>query len=1082
MSEELNTKQNLLFKTLASVREKLDKVTVIQGSLLKVKGAYRFIFNDSNNRYGLGEDLTEEEVKEQLERDILTKDCGIDSLDDFLDKMGSCWLDFFGSDSFSDSKKKQQVFFATLCKDKDASDYRKKHVDNYNRFLNIKVPVDVFIQLFFVSDENTKLKEVQSKGLFIDFLGASSNPAYYSVIENSSYDKQDLLKTLVEKLEKGEDIFKLNYSQLNDQNQEEHFIKSVCDLNKSLHEEVKYVYFLPIPCPDGSNGLVCFGTKEPLDSEDRSLLNALSFDILYPFVSSYKTAWQYRRIQIECIKAAVAALMARNLSHNIGSHPLTNTKSDFRNTVNVIQGLNEIKKELVNRIAADYRGNARLLQYVQERMDFIATIISGDQYPLGGLNFKAEFFDILTNDDCGARHGKDEKNFLLQYLLYSENLTRHHGLGEDAISANMDEVNLVVKYQEGQYTGKVKVIKDGKDVIVKEEESKIKLDLSKLRLAVPGGVMARHAMFTIVENILRNSAKHNKRKEKEDLVLTIKIEEDNGKYKLYFYDNCNSANEKVKVDKKNEKGETRTEEKTVIDLIRGKLDDITIIGGDSKIDKKDKGLKEMLFCAIWLKNEDLAETLVDIQNKEVKATKYLDVIKVDKDGNWITKKDNNGNDVENENIEGNLCYVIDLEMWQDYAYLDDIDGKGKSILGDIEYVKNEDASEVYKARIKRDDLLKIHADFVVAKQDYFIKLKEDDSESEGKKLSRIFPSFIALGELTDVKKRIKDVQDKLINEYNLVIKYSGGIKTGLPPHVFNYDESTWNSSNEQHKNKLFFYDHILNEGNKGVLSEDIFRTAEYFDSISGENFTQTLTEPDFLGDSNLLYKVIRSAKAKIAIVDERIWENYVKLNKSLAQNEEKKKTIEDLLEKEEIFDKNFFDSLRIIVGEKESQKLAGAIRENALWKKASMDEKKGIIRDLMDNSSNDPVPKTDETVILLKKKNISIFTMEGGRFKDIENNETNKLTDFDFVSIHLGLLDKGDKKDFDSNFFKIFGSKPFISIHSGRGNFSPDLEDKLKDYPFISLSALESALNNSKYLLSEFLYNTNYYGKGNINN
>ena len=94
-----------------------------------------------------------------------------------------------------------------------------------------------------------------------------------------------------------------------------------------------------------------------------------------------------------------------------------------------------------------------------------------------------------------------------------------------------------------------------------------------------------------------------------------------------------------------------------------------------------------------------------------------------------------------------------------------------------------------------------------------------------------------------------------------------------------------------------------------------------------------------------------------------------------------------------------------------------------------------------------------------------------------------------FVSIHLGLLDKYPKeKDVVEDFIKKQFQKeddchrlPFVTIHSGRGNFSSELDKKLKDYPFISLSALESALNNSKYLLSEFFNNINYYGKGNLN-
>ena len=57
----------------------------------------------------------------------------------------------------------------------------------------------------------------------------------------------------------------------------------------------------------------------------------------------------------------------------------------------------------------------------------------------------------------------------------------------------------------------------------------------------------------------------------------------------------------------------------------------------------------------------------------------------------------------------------------------------------------------------------------------------------------------------------------------------------------------------------------------------------------------------------------------------------------------------------------------------------------------------------------------------------------------------------------------------------------FISIHSGRGNYSAELNGPLAIYPFISMSAIESAYNNSKYLLSQLFYSTIYLGKGIFN-
>ena len=54
----------------------------------------------------------------------------------------------------------------------------------------------------------------------------------------------------------------------------------------------------------------------------------------------------------------------------------------------------------------------------------------------------------------------------------------------------------------------------------------------------------------------------------------------------------------------------------------------------------------------------------------------------------------------------------------------------------------------------------------------------------------------------------------------------------------------------------------------------------------------------------------------------------------------------------------------------------------------------------------------------------------------------------------------------------------FISVHSGRGNFSAELEQSLDMYPFISMAALENVYENSKYLLSQLFYSTIYIGKG----
>ena len=112
----------------------------------------------------------------------------------------------------------------------------------------------------------------------------------------------------------------------------------------------------------------------------------------------------------KAITSAVSAIMSRNMSHNLGSHYLYYTK-------NYLMDLSRKSGEK----RADIRGAAKVLGYMQARMDYLATVISNDRYPNGSVNFKSQIYDELTIDDFSKRHfskyadrGKRTTNFLLQ--------------------------------------------------------------------------------------------------------------------------------------------------------------------------------------------------------------------------------------------------------------------------------------------------------------------------------------------------------------------------------------------------------------------------------------------------------------------------------------------------------------------------------------------------------------------------------------------------------------------------------------------------------------------------------------------
>lgn len=690
--------------------------------------------------------------------------------------------------------------------------------------------------------------------------------------------------------------------------------------------------------------------------------------------------------QREAIQSAIAALMARNMSHNLGSHPITNTKNYFRNRIEEVAS-SKTKPTRIS-LGADYRGNVHFLQYIKERMDFIATVVSGDPYPFGALNFKAQLFDVLTEDDHGKRHDKITQNFLLKYLVFSEKLTRS---GEDK-PKDYNNVSLRVLCDgEKIYTGEAE-----KETVEKD----VKRVLSNLELAVPGGLMGRHAFFCIIENIIRNSAKHSKKN--DDLVVTIKLKpnKDKTKMDISIFNN-------------------RKDGESVMKTVEQHFKDLVIVKEENgSVDKNCKGLKEMLICALWLRNENVAcklheiqkgeeteKNLYDIQNERKSLTKidlikkYLEVSLVDDKGEKIEQED------EEKAKTANLCYTIkDIPLFEYCHYLK----RGE----DYKMGKNKILLNVNK-------IVDIHADIVVADENYEIE--------DGRFLSDIFPRFVDLSQFDkDQKKewnnaykskngeKLFELFDKnspaklLDTSPTITIDSSKYIKENIEGEKISVrdgkiDDADWTILFRNHFNEYLF---SIKDNQQDYIKK---WKDKYLESESGENFTSTITTYDFLQDFVNRYKVVEAANTRIAIIDERIY------------------------------------------GDLQTRRNGDVGLEQKLL------ELRGIY------------------LLNFDKKN-------GNKIIDLQGKEFNKNKNINFVSIHLGLLDKKDKKvNLKEDILdKYFDEKTFVSIHSGRGNFSADLESELKNYPFISLSALEAAFYDCKYFLTQLFKTTNYYGKGNI--
>lgn len=208
-----------------------------------------------------------------------------------------------------------------------------------------------------------------------------------------------------------------------------------------------------------------------------------------------------------------AAIMSRNMSHNIGSHVLSYLKMQLSCVGNILD--NQLLAELLdktNNIPKTEQfelpfltGLGHFLTIIQERQDYIATIATDFIPCFTPVDFKDAVFDGLNPDYRWVRHkGKDnpvdnqsgwkQSNILLNYIARSEGLSRDEidGLGQLTCKYGYDTDN-------NQW-----------EIIGGNESEGIDFMRGK-QMALPGGMSGRQAIFSIVENIIRNAAKHEMR-------------------------------------------------------------------------------------------------------------------------------------------------------------------------------------------------------------------------------------------------------------------------------------------------------------------------------------------------------------------------------------------------------------------------------------------------------------------------------------------------------------------------------------------------------------------------------------------
>ena len=303
-----------------------------------------------------------------------------------------------------------------------------------------------------------------------------------------------------------------------------------------------------------------FALFPPEDAEPRfaEVLKALIREsrLCVREVQQYRTADAFRE---STYKYALSSIMTRNMSHNIGSHVymhLTDPKEGTFSAVEdggpyfgLVGNTGDVKTDHLHQIAY-------LNSYIRNRMDFISDVSSRRPSSLSTWNIRGDLMKAF-----------DRTRLLLNHISGLEAQFRY----------KIDVQNNVAKVVERNYEGK-----PAKDL----EKARLRVLHSDLEVAIPNNIIGWHALYNIIENVIRNVAKHGGSALKEN-VFTLSFSDtdlDPGLYEVLLFHNLSF---------------TAEEAGRMVSVINAKLEAPVLVGAELRAG--DLGIVEMEASAAVLR-------------------------------------------------------------------------------------------------------------------------------------------------------------------------------------------------------------------------------------------------------------------------------------------------------------------------------------------------------------------------------------------------------------------------------------------------------------------------------------------------
>lgn len=885
------------------------------------------------------------------------------------------------------------------------------------------------------------------------------------------------------------------------------------------------------------------------------------FEFVMIIKSIYVRKLDDQRIR-EAEDATKVAIMSRNMSHNIGSHVMSYLKQHLSSVKDIVSdGIladlvvdGEVQKQSAEKVENStlpfLMGMGHFISYLQERQDFIATIAT-DYIPyFASVNFKDGIYDELNPDKRALRH-TDRKNGKTDNILLG-NIARSEGLGRSTTPTELEQEagrshmkDIVLKFR-SQFTGDPVEMNEqlnegvsdsmndskynstivGLNSFLREKIDIAKKELEEMReydFSMPGGIIGRQAFFSVMENIIRNAAKHgNWRKEgKLELTLDLFTNQTSDRDRIPDNDNvdgCRSLRQVLEdfyfdaVDADDLYFMTITDNcysslKSLFKLQQGLrekyIDRKTGIMVDS-----NKGLKEMRISSAWLRAIHNERECFMPYPKYENTSKLCDEDKeiFAMDGKWdkidkaknmkapviyariCSPRDEFG-DHPNQFLQYIICLTIPRKVaiissqfetvseklrmrlvknkWRVYTYQSFMDERNKS----FEFILCDDISDpgIYeKVRPIATSRVYCMSDIESVnnkekKDALFESLEYDDFFKENEK--GYVPSEKFILELYKKRSGYEEGDVITIDDKNIItssseyVKAIQGTKSEYSYYVY-----------RRHHESDQFADYMNN-----------VQQREFVESISGSNSTDRLICHEKL-DDRWFYRHLNVMKRRIAVIDERLFSKITGFEESSFNSHETEYYTKDrtaltniqrnvhffTIIKDSVIKDHFF-----LVG---MQFKNGAPQFNESYQcyckplaSMSFSHEAGLQVDLLPDVDSSVLSHYFDFITIHQGLLDKMYESFGIKYSTTEVEDKERLT-HDLYTLLSCLhdktipLDKSEKVEKDS-YVRSF--LPGMIIHSGRSK--PSKTDMPQQLPFIQYAALEHAVLDCKYSLVELL-------------